>query len=357
LDWLCAWLERKHQAAYAEVRGEVVAEFERLRELLARRLTIYRRAVTLAGDAASPSFAEVTAERLRAHSDDLQAQLGRITGPDDEEPAHEARIAAKRLRYLLEPLRGHARSAKPAAQRVKELQDVLGELHDCAVLAGEIGGALAQAAAERARAEHDRAWKAEPGEKPPRDPRPGMVATSRLVRARRDELYARLQAEWLEQGHVRWHVPAESVIAELAALVPARGRMRQYRLRRLPELPAGAATVDEGFIMTGPLRERVRRVRVGRRTRCFRVLESEAFAREQEISGRHFSALWPLTAGRRLRARELTVGSTRWRFLRRRGAVVAIAYGGDGVPPWLEALVLRELTGGPDFETPARSRR
>ncbi len=48
------------------------------------------------------------------------------------EPLHDMRIAAKRLRYLLElsePLYG--KDAKRAAKVVKSLQDVLGEVHDC----------------------------------------------------------------------------------------------------------------------------------------------------------------------------------------------------------------------------------
>ncbi len=47
---------------------------------------------------------------------------------------HDLRIAAKRLRYLLELFGGlFGPYAGTAAKRMKELQDVLGELHDCDV--------------------------------------------------------------------------------------------------------------------------------------------------------------------------------------------------------------------------------
>ncbi len=46
---------------------------------------------------------------------------------------HDMRIAAKRLRYVLEAdrRRASAPTPPPAAKRAKELQDLLGEIHDC----------------------------------------------------------------------------------------------------------------------------------------------------------------------------------------------------------------------------------
>jgi hypothetical protein len=52
--------------------------------------------------------------------------------PANVEELHDMRIAAKRLRYLLElsePLFGAP--AKKAAKTAKGLQDILGEIHDC----------------------------------------------------------------------------------------------------------------------------------------------------------------------------------------------------------------------------------
>jgi hypothetical protein len=51
---------------------------------------------------------------------------------DAVEELHDMRIAAKRLRYVLEmsePVLGE--TAKAGAKRAKKLQEVLGEIHDC----------------------------------------------------------------------------------------------------------------------------------------------------------------------------------------------------------------------------------
>jgi hypothetical protein len=64
--------------------------------------------------------------------DELYGFVPAALDPSEVEAAHDMRIAAKRLRYLLElsePLYG--KDAKRAAKVVKGLQDVLGEVHDC----------------------------------------------------------------------------------------------------------------------------------------------------------------------------------------------------------------------------------
>ena len=53
------------------------------------------------------------------------------------EPLHEARIAAKRLRYLLEAAREVDPLVPSALQALKAIQDLLGEFHDAEVL-GEL---------------------------------------------------------------------------------------------------------------------------------------------------------------------------------------------------------------------------
>src|SRR5688500_4295627 len=51
------------------------------------------------------------------------------------EAQHDMRIAAKRLRYVLE-ITGFCfgQPAETARRRARELQDILGELHDCDVM-------------------------------------------------------------------------------------------------------------------------------------------------------------------------------------------------------------------------------
>ena len=57
---------------------------------------------------------------------------------EHEEQLHQARITAKRLRYLLEPVRAYVNEAQSVVKRSKRLQDVLGDLNDVHVLMREI---------------------------------------------------------------------------------------------------------------------------------------------------------------------------------------------------------------------------
>ena len=76
------------------------------------------------------------AERiLRVRIDELHSFVPRALDPSEERALHDMRIAAKRLRYLLEltaPCFGDY--AATGAKRAKQLQDLLGEIHDCDVM-------------------------------------------------------------------------------------------------------------------------------------------------------------------------------------------------------------------------------
>src|SRR5215204_5599285 len=75
------------------------------------------------------------AERIvRVRLDELCGFMPKAADPDEIVALHDMRIAAKRLRYILEitgPCFGPY--AKPATKMTKDLQDLLGEIHDCDV--------------------------------------------------------------------------------------------------------------------------------------------------------------------------------------------------------------------------------
>jgi CHAD domain-containing protein len=67
------------------------------------------------------------------------------------------RIASKRLRYVLELTEDCFGPFGPSMRRcAKELQDILGEIHDCDVLLPQVEGALAERLRERRRERFDR---------------------------------------------------------------------------------------------------------------------------------------------------------------------------------------------------------
>jgi hypothetical protein len=76
------------------------------------------------------------AERIvRVRLDELQSFIPRALDPAEVVALHDMRIAAKRLRYVLEVTADvcFGPYAETALKRTKELQDLLGEIHDCDV--------------------------------------------------------------------------------------------------------------------------------------------------------------------------------------------------------------------------------
>ena len=64
--------------------------------------------------------------------DELRSFAPAIADPDPAEALHDMRIAAKRLRYVLEmaePVLGAP--ARRGAKEARRIQDLLGEIHDC----------------------------------------------------------------------------------------------------------------------------------------------------------------------------------------------------------------------------------
>ena len=124
--------------------------------------------------------------------------------PAAVEDLHEMRIAAKRLRYVLEataePCFGPY--ARQASRHAKELQDVLGEIHDCDVQRPRVARLLAELrehdAAElrrRAGTDGDLAPDAA-GALPGTDAWAGLEALDAHLRVRRELLHHRFVNLW-----------------------------------------------------------------------------------------------------------------------------------------------------------------
>jgi CHAD domain-containing protein len=112
-----------------------------------------------------PNAASIVRTRL----DELRDFDAAALAPDASAAQHNMRIAAKRLRYVLEivgPCIGD--EAKAARDAVKQLQSVLGDLHDCDLMLPkieQIGSAAALLRERRNRLFHDfvELWQAEAG--------------------------------------------------------------------------------------------------------------------------------------------------------------------------------------------------
>jgi len=119
---------------------------------------------------------------------------------------HDMRIAAKRLRYVLE-VTGFCfgQPADTARRRARDLQDILGEMHDCDVMLPRVRQHLEELQSLDAQAVRERA-----GTTPDLDPRLAAQAPHRTayrgldvlavyLRARRELLFDRFVAFWERQ--------------------------------------------------------------------------------------------------------------------------------------------------------------
>jgi CHAD domain-containing protein len=181
----------------AEGRDRILAglpgELDTLAAKLGERLATWR--VDLRPETATngaPTLRARVGEEFAAHGRALDAALAAAAG-GDASAAHRARIEAKRLRYLLEPLSSELDSAAAPLRRLRALQDLLGELNDLAVLAHE----LAAAAGESARKRYLVAAGIAPRARPEAGGRGGRLALVRRIAGERARLEQRVAREWL----------------------------------------------------------------------------------------------------------------------------------------------------------------
>ncbi|HWP38422.1 MAG TPA: CHAD domain-containing protein [Gemmatimonadales bacterium] len=365
VNWFASQVEERLAAQQEAVR-EGARRFDRLaRSIRARLRAVAHDAGAGDGSGWPPTFGAATGGLVLEHAAELGARLATVASVTDEEEAHLARIRAKRLRYLLEPV-GLVRSdAQALVERLRALQDLLGELHDMHVVAADIAELLERAAVDSVRALRSAATAGQRGKTRNRRVQPGLLSLIRQSAARQRELFATLEAEWLGPSLGAFLEQAEAVGKALGATstVPAEIE-RKFLLRGLPPVLEGAASVElkQGWLPGTVLQERLRSVTDGGSTRYYRTVKSGTGVTrieiEEETSADLFDRLWPLTEGRRVVKRrylradnglvwEVDVFTDRDLVL----AEVELPAANMQVqlPDWLSEWVVREVTGEPEY--------
>ncbi len=319
-------VEQRRDEGYAEARATAGPAFDALEPRLRRALSSYRVEVGRSGRTFGAELAELLVPAAR----ELGERLGSVRSPDDHDAVHRARIAGKRLRYLLEPL---ADRAPGALETLARLQDALGELHDAHVLAPLV--ARSPALAARLRKHRDGRYRA-------------------VVRARGATLRV------IEE------------LGELAAeLAGGEEIERKFLLSGMPSVAhERALDIEQGYLPGSRLVERLRTIRDGDgKVTRIRGMKLGAGVRrievEEECPEDLFRKLWPLTRGKRIRKRRFEVkdGELTWEidlFHGRDLVLAEIELPAEDTPvtppAWLEGLIVREVTGEKEFTNAALAR-
>lgn len=138
------------------------------------------------------------AERIvRVRLEELTSFMPKAADPEEVVALHDMRIAAKRLRYILE-VTGDCFGpyAANAVKLVKDLQDLLGEIHDCDVQLPEVADFLEELVSEDIASAG--AHPKDLARVPNRRTYAGLVALQVHLRARRNALFEEFLELWRE---------------------------------------------------------------------------------------------------------------------------------------------------------------
>ncbi len=222
-DWLRKRLEEMRDAAYARLRTRALADFTALAQRLRQVLAVNRN---------KASYGEIMADHVRAQTARLAADLARVRSIADAETIHDARIQAKRLRYLIEPAGPRLAGARAGVKRLKAFQDETGALCDGFVRRRLLAQMAETAGAQQAREAIKRVHGERPGSPDSGDVLPGLLRLAQRSERQVGQRFQRFRRRYLEtriQGLIE----------------PFRRLERRFRSGRLTQ-PAGrlAASVS-----------------------------------------------------------------------------------------------------------------
>lgn len=169
------------------------------------------------------------AERIVAvRLDELCAFMPTAADPAEQTALHDMRIAAKRLRYVLEVTAGcFGPYADTARKRAKELQTIIGEIHDCDEHLPEVEALIAELEQADIAAVRD---SASAGAKdlapkavvaaPHAEEYAGLAAFATYLAARREVLFAHFLDRWRDLEREGFRPRLEYAIAERPEVEP-----------------------------------------------------------------------------------------------------------------------------------------
>ena len=166
-------------------------------------------------------LAENVERIVRVRLEELASFMPRAADPAEVRALHDMRIAAKRLRYILELTSScFGPYAATAARHARAMQELVGEIHDCDVMLPRIEEHARRVAARDAaavRAEASGADDVDPAlaaGAPERGAYAGLGLLAVHVRARRELLFERFLAKWSHLEQRKWRERLEQALGE-----------------------------------------------------------------------------------------------------------------------------------------------
>lgn len=206
--------------ANSEELERVKQEFVGIQQKLRDHLNQPVRTIRLTDAGKSLSFAAATGAIVQSLTSELSDRLASIESLDQEKKLHRARLAAKRLRYVLEPVRLLVVGGRTAVTRLKGLQDLLGDLHDLQVLERRIRKKMDHNIAEWSEAliavaTHETQLSAVNRKGGDTDAVRGLAAALQGVRRGQLRLFRKFEQRWLKGNAEPFMLQAGNIALQL----------------------------------------------------------------------------------------------------------------------------------------------
>jgi CHAD domain-containing protein len=200
--WMAAQLAEASDEQHPIDPADLLRGFKKATRRIRRRLDdICKQATRSEKKECDQAFNRYAGVKISKTADRLQDSITRILSHDDQDNVHDARLIAKRLRYIVEPMNEHA-DVGPAVADLKRLQDLLGALRDRQVLQAELAKRLSLEAGAWAGEliEHARSSRENSEEQKPTGHQARCLGLRDLIQVCEHEqavLYNRLVRNWL----------------------------------------------------------------------------------------------------------------------------------------------------------------
>jgi CHAD domain-containing protein len=185
VSWLVERLTDVKRATWDQMLRRDQELFPKVHDRLRAELTEFRLTIRLDRSPHQRSLAAATGGLVPELSQQLKNRLSRIHSYCDEKAVHRARIAAKHLRYLVEPFAPAVRDGDALVRQLKGLQDGFGEVHDAHVFVAELRRMIPQASGASSRTANYR---------------PGIESVMFSLRARGGQAFVETSRHWLHDA-------------------------------------------------------------------------------------------------------------------------------------------------------------